>query len=58
MASMAWGRATTGGGPAVGAGTPGKLKLNGIDVEKVDELKLVNVVATGSVDQTVKIWTP
>ena len=53
--SMAWGRATMGGtggakqnGTGVGAG-----------VEKgAEEEKRVNVVATGSVDQTIKVWTP
>lgn len=48
---LAWGRqlASSGGGAKVGAnGAP-----NGGEAEKV-----VNVVATGSVDQTVKIWLP
>ena len=52
ITSMAWGRATTGGGTKVN-GTDGT--VNG----KVgEEEKRINVVATGSIDQTVKIWTP
>ncbi|GFZ45270.1 Lissencephaly-1 homolog [Saitozyma sp. JCM 24511] len=57
---MAWGRATIGGaaapgtdaGDAAGTGTGGK-QVNG-DAP----VRRVNVLATGSVDQTVKIWTP
>ena len=31
----------------------------GVGVEKgAEEEKRVNVVATGSVDQTIKVWTP
>lgn len=47
---MAWGRATTGGARpnGVGAAADGK----------VEDEKRVNVVATGSVDQTIKVWTP
>ncbi|KAL5489979.1 LIS1 [Sanghuangporus weigelae] len=48
--SMAWGRATTGGTVLNGAGA-------GPD-GKGEEEKRVNVVATGSVDQTIKVWTP
>jgi len=49
--SMAWGRATIGGSEvkANGAGADGK---------GVEEAKRINVIATGSVDQTIKIWTP
>ena len=45
---MAWGRATVSGGA----------KTNGADGGKVEDEKRINVVATASVDQTVKIWTP
>jgi len=51
ITTMAWGRATVGGAGA-GAG-----KTNGAEAG-TEEPKRVNVVATGSVDQTVKIWTP
>jgi len=51
ITTMAWGRATVGGASA-GAG-----KTNGAEAG-TEEPKRVNVVATGSVDQTVKIWTP
>ena len=47
--SMAWGRATTGGGRANGAAGDGA---------PAEDEKRVNVVATGSVDQTIKVWTP
>jgi len=51
---MAWGRALMGGaGPAETNGDGAK--LNG---EKKAEPRRINVLATGSVDQTVKIWTP
>ena len=49
---MAWGRATTGGGTKVN-GTDGAANGKGSEEEK-----RINVVATGSIDQTVKIWTP
>lgn len=48
--SMAWGRATTGGTVPNGAGPSSD--------GKGEEEKRVNVVATGSVDQTIKVWTP
>ncbi|KAI5120481.1 hypothetical protein M0805_006501 [Coniferiporia weirii] len=48
--SMAWGRATTGAGP---------VKADGVTVNgDGSEEKRINVVATGSVDQTIKVWTP
>ncbi|KAL7423272.1 Lissencephaly-1 [Cryptotrichosporon argae] len=46
---MAWGRATIGG--SGGAGD--KAKANGVKEER-----RINVLATGSVDQSVKVWTP
>ena len=52
ITTMAWGRATV-GGASTGAGAG---KTNG--AEAAEEPKRVNVVATGSVDQLVKIWTP
>ena len=57
---MAWGRATTGGSTAatLGAGALAGSKVNGVEGEKSEDVKLVNVVATGSVDQTVKVWAP
>jgi len=45
---MAWGRATAGG-----AATNGATKAADDDGEK-----RVNVLATGSVDLTAKVWTP
>lgn len=49
--TMAWGRATVGGSDA---------KTNGVgaDGKGAEDAKRINVIATGSVDQTVKIWTP
>ncbi|PAV23822.1 dynein regulator [Pyrrhoderma noxium] len=56
--SMAWGRATTGGGSAA-AGEGGASATRGVNGSADgEEPKRVNVVATGSVDQTVKVWTP
>jgi platelet-activating factor acetylhydrolase IB subunit alpha len=55
--TLAWGRQVVGGG----AGKDDAVKVNG-DAGKGDaaatEPKLINVVATGSVDQTIKIWLP
>ncbi|GAA6029350.1 hypothetical protein JCM8097_003632 [Rhodosporidiobolus ruineniae] len=52
VTTMSWGRA-----PAPGAGGAGQ--PNGaVNGTKAEALQLVNVVATGSVDQTVKIWVP
>ena len=50
--SMAWGRATTGGGGSRPNGASGAADGPGEDEKRV------NVVATGSVDQTIKVWTP
>ena len=60
--SMAWGRATTGatggGGGAGGAESgSGRKGANGAGAEAEGERR-INVVATGSVDQTIKVWTP
>ncbi|KAF5315780.1 hypothetical protein D9611_004800 [Ephemerocybe angulata] len=53
VATLAWGRQ-----PAGGADTK-KATANGADSTEVAEPeKVVNVVATGSVDQTIKIWLP
>ena len=51
VATLAWGRQ-----PAGGANSTEK-KTNGADADAEPE-KVVNVVATGSVDQTIKIWLP
>ncbi|WVN90828.1 nuclear distribution protein PAC1 [Cryptococcus depauperatus CBS 7841] len=61
VTSMAWGRATVGGGSVVlsdGAIGEGKPNGNIGSGKKEDEPRKINVLATGSVDQTVKIWTP
>ena len=55
VTTLAWGRQS--------ASISSSSKTNGVDGNdkeaKAGELeKLVNVVATGSVDQTVKIWLP
>jgi platelet-activating factor acetylhydrolase IB subunit alpha len=53
VTTLAWGRQRASGGMA------GSSKLNGEGADKVaDPEKLMNVVATGSVDQTIKIWLP
>ena len=50
---LAWGRQTT------SKGSEGDAKPNGAGADKGAELdKIVNVVASGSVDQTIKIWLP
>jgi platelet-activating factor acetylhydrolase IB subunit alpha len=50
VTSLAWGRQpASGGGPKDG-------KVNGTDT--VEPEKLVNVVASASVDQTIKVWLP
>ncbi|KAK4684340.1 platelet-activating factor acetylhydrolase IB subunit alpha, partial [Tremellales sp. Uapishka_1] len=51
---MTWGRAVMGSSAANGNGNGNTGKLNG---EK-EEPRRINVLATGSVDQTVRIWTP
>lgn len=66
---MAWGRQTTGasggiGGGVGGVGGEGANGAAGIitGVGAADALgeseRRINVVATGSVDQTIKVWTP
>ena len=60
ITSMAWGRATVSGGS--GSGGP-KANGNGstgagAGGEGEENVKRINVVATASVDQTIKIWTP
>ncbi|GAA6047603.1 hypothetical protein JCM3770_001585 [Rhodotorula araucariae] len=52
VTTMAWGRA-----PAPG-GQPNGAAVNGANSAAPDTAQLVNVVATGSVDQTIKIWLP
>nr|XP_031864168.1 nuclear distribution protein PAC1 [Kwoniella shandongensis]KAA5531240.1 nuclear distribution protein PAC1 [Kwoniella shandongensis] len=47
---MSWGRASVGGG---GGEVNGDTKVNGTEGQR-----RINVLATGSVDQTIKIWTP
>ncbi|GAA5911118.1 Pac1p [Sporobolomyces salmoneus] len=54
VTTMAWGRARIGGGA-----TNGTTTTNGTTSSSGGETaQFVNVVATGSVDLTVKIWTP
>ncbi|KAG5647304.1 protein with putative role during mitosis [Asterophora parasitica] len=53
VTTLAWGRQPTSGGPATAANGAGEGAASSTDPEK-----LVNVVATGSVDQTIKIWLP
>ncbi|KZP12726.1 dynein regulator [Athelia psychrophila] len=48
VATLAWGRQSSSGG--------GETKANGGDAAEPE--KLINVVASGSVDQTIKIWLP
>ncbi|TCD70926.1 protein with putative role during mitosis [Steccherinum ochraceum] len=50
---LAWGRQTT----SQGAGGDGPAKPNGVD-KAAEADKIVNVIASGSVDQTIKIWLP
>lgn len=54
VTSLSWGRQSASGGGGEG-------KVNGVDgpdAKTGDPEKLMNVVATGSVDQTIKIWLP
>jgi platelet-activating factor acetylhydrolase IB subunit alpha len=52
VATLAWGRQPAGGASE-------KKGVNGVEgVDSGEPEKLVNVVATGSVDQTIKIWLP
>ena len=48
---LAWGRQTTAKSSGDGSQTNGAS-------DKVDPEKIVNVVASGSVDQSIKIWLP
>ncbi|EGN95623.1 hypothetical protein SERLA73DRAFT_186732 [Serpula lacrymans var. lacrymans S7.3] len=53
VTTLAWGRQGSSSGPSA--------KINGVDGvdgKSGEPEKLINVVATGSVDQTVKIWLP
>ena len=50
VSSLVWGRQTV-------STTGGDTKPNGLDSSAGPE-KLVNVLASGSVDQTIKIWLP
>ncbi|KAF5380970.1 hypothetical protein D9615_004094 [Tricholomella constricta] len=52
VTTLAWGRQPTSGGPAAPVNGTGE------GASTAEPGKLVNVVATGSVDQTVKIWLP
>lgn len=51
---MAWGRATAGGGPPTTNEDPAKLGVAAVNPKS----RVVTVMATGSVDQSVKIWSP
>jgi platelet-activating factor acetylhydrolase IB subunit alpha len=54
VTTLAWGRQTASGGNKDG-------KVNGAegaDAKAGEPEKLLNVVASGSVDQTIKIWLP
>lgn len=52
---MAWGRAVVGGAGGGGEGIKGG--VNG-EASASKESRRINVLATGSVDQTIKVWTP
>jgi platelet-activating factor acetylhydrolase IB subunit alpha len=53
---LSWGRKTAAG---ANSSAEGPTHANGAPAPKADEPeKLLNVVATGSVDQTIKIWLP
>ncbi|KAI0782224.1 dynein regulator [Abortiporus biennis] len=51
---LAWGRQSAAGGPGGGEARTNGASANG----QPDPEKIVNVVASGSVDQTIKIWLP
>ncbi|KAG6907414.1 protein with putative role during mitosis [Tephrocybe rancida] len=51
VTTLSWGRQSTSGGTIAANGTSE-------EAASADPEKLVNVVATGSVDQTIKIWLP
>ncbi|OWZ67725.1 nuclear distribution protein PAC1 [Cryptococcus neoformans] len=58
---MAWGRAVVGGaGAGAGGGGGGEGNKGGVNGEASasKESRRINVLATGSVDQTIKVWTP
>jgi len=50
VSTLAWGRQSSGAGKVNGA--------DGADAKTGEPEKLLNVVASGSVDQTIKIWLP
>lgn len=56
VSSMAWGRATVGGGATNGAASANGTITSGGAASNVK--RRVNVLATASVDMTVRIWTP
>lgn len=51
VTTLAWGRQMTSGGTTA-------TNVASSEASSADPEKLMNVVATGSVDQTVKIWLP
>jgi platelet-activating factor acetylhydrolase IB subunit alpha len=51
VTTLAWGRQSASGGA-----TTEETKVNGAGAAETE--KLINVVATGSVDQTIKVWLP
>lgn len=65
---MAWGRQTTGASGGIGVGGVGGGEgangaagiITGVGAADVlgESERRINVVATGSVDQTIKVWTP
>ncbi|WVR06314.1 nuclear distribution protein PAC1 [Kwoniella sp. DSM 27419] len=61
VTSMTWGRATIGGTGQSATGPDGKAAVNGDPKgggAAAEGSRRINVIATGSVDQTIKIWTP
>ncbi|WVF69212.1 nuclear distribution protein PAC1 [Kwoniella sp. CBS 6097] len=63
VTSMTWGRALIGGGSsssssATAGAVPNGDAGAGSKTKVEDEPRRINVLATGSVDQTIKIWTP
>lgn len=70
VTSLAWGRARVDGGSGIGSagagggapapdGADAKVNGNGNGkMMKEEDVKIVNVVATCSVDQTIRIWSP
>lgn len=53
VTTLAWGRQVTSGGNDAQANG-----VNGLDTKTAEPEKVANVVASGSVDQTIKIWLP